>query len=263
MEYIPISRIEFHGPLSFGACLLTVWSSNPSDETVKIVVGTGNKQRTFSITENILVHQSGWFASICDGTWKQAGRNPIEMLDTDPAIFALFRSWILGNDIDSLRADLQDEPLRDIARRELIELYVLAHKTQADRFKDWLVSAAIWVQDLPYFSIENIVLIYAKLPEGSALRKLAVDSWVASSPWRLGQSDYKPFRESHAAAAPDFVLDVMERWSYIEQDQDDPDKQVPIITERVCQYHVHGDDEFCPWNNEGAHSRPADDDMEE
>ena len=213
-------------------------------------MGTGREQKTFSIIENILVHQSFKFASLCDATWKHGGRIPIEMPDVDPDIFAMFRSWILGNDIPSFRDAIDVGILQGGVRHDAVELYILAHKMRVNGLKDWIVSILIWGQEIPYFGIENIVVIYANLPEGAKLRKLVVDCWIATSPWRLSQDDYKSFREEQAASAPTFVIELVERFSRIEphSENEDPQAQLPNIQEGVCRYHEHAEDGFCPWN---------------
>ncbi|KAF1985549.1 hypothetical protein K402DRAFT_378801, partial [Aulographum hederae CBS 113979] len=60
----------------------------------EIVVGSGNKERTWTIHETLLCSQSKFFVKACKGDFKEAKGTRIILDDVEPPVFELFIQWL-------------------------------------------------------------------------------------------------------------------------------------------------------------------------
>lgn len=171
----------------------------------------------------------------------------------------MFQTWILEGDIERLRCEMEDEGHLPVVSQNMVELYAVAEEMQAPGLKDWLISMmihaaqAVSVDEPPYFTPMNIAIIYALVPGDSKLKRLAVDTWVASG--RVGGQDWIELKEEKETLCFEFLIDLVERLDSISESalgcDGDPEVELPDITENTCIYHEHGKGGFCPWTGKG------------
>lgn len=130
------------------------------------------------VHEGIICERSEFFRRAMNGNWVEASDRIVKLPEDCASIFEVYMNLIYTGVI----------PLptgKDYGTNTLVRLYVLGEKLQDVSAKNSVITSIINVlkQQLLDLSLcitiaaSSIQVIYAGTPEGSPLRRLAVDSW--------------------------------------------------------------------------------------
>lgn len=108
------------------------------DETVKVVVGTGQAQAAFTVHTSVLIQHSTFFASVLSGRWEDVHR-AIQLLHDEATIFDRYLAYVYRRDTETYdnkntSAPQSYEPQETLSDEELdssflyVKVYVLADK---------------------------------------------------------------------------------------------------------------------------------------
>jgi hypothetical protein len=124
------------------------------EETVKIVVGKGDKKKEITnVPKQRLCEVSEFFGGACSDRWKSGHEGVIELEQADPKIFSIFLAWAFDRNIENSEDYIivkdKDE---DVERWEdssvkrhfqLVDCYMLGQELLAPDFKNAVMDLII------------------------------------------------------------------------------------------------------------------------
>jgi hypothetical protein len=163
--------------------------------TVKVVIGTGEKQMEIHVPKNRLCEVSEFFAAGCSDRWASGREGVIRLEEEDPKVFSIFLAWAFGggvqNSEDYIIVDEKETDSEKHSSRnhhyQLVQCYILGEKLIAFEFKNAIIDLIIKSQrsivrkfnTTPCSSPKGICMIYANTPAKSPLRRVLIHTLIA------------------------------------------------------------------------------------
>lgn len=155
--------------------------------------------------------------------------------EMDPSVFKSHVHWAYTGLVVTAW-DSQPQPKGQFNHRQFAELYAIADVLGDMRLRNAVIDRIVRDGKTAHVTpgLDTIQIAYTRTPEGSTLRKLALD-W-----WRGGchTNNFKEHFKEHSASFPkeflaDFVKVVMEG---------NGEKARAVVIKDRCEYHEHNDD---------------------
>ncbi|KAF2112095.1 hypothetical protein BDV96DRAFT_456384, partial [Lophiotrema nucula] len=148
---------------------------------VTIVVGKGDKQKSFNLYKDVLTFHSTYFRNALKHEWVEGQSKIITLTEDDPDVFQIFSYWLFSKRLYHPDPAIQASDLNDIPLtfRRICEIYVLGDmrgipelcNATLDLF--FAKMMAQWV-----FPCDQLNHVYDNTPDKSPLRQLCLDDYV-------------------------------------------------------------------------------------
>lgn len=167
-------------------------------KTFIVVVGDGGKE--FTLHTDVAVRSSKFFHAAMSNDWNESRQNRVTLKEPRTVNFEFYLQWLSTN---------EHSFLGDLALYQLAELYILG---------DFLDDLAFRVTMINHFvkrAVDNdvhpgssiVTPTWERTPEGSPLRKIIVEIWIACPIKNLAARFTKPGRDFPKA----FIIDCLQR----------------------------------------------------
>ena len=230
----PRVRLAYCTDQRLGYMVLTI--SRPDlTTTLRVIVGTGEAQKTFIVYKNVLCAGSSFFRAYCSERWQERDNDTIRLPNDDPKIAKIYLEWLVTGNLSEYfqigHPVIEEEPHRLYTLAAT--LYVFGDCVDDTDFKNALVNETFSIADrtktfpvkIPSFVYENTTL---KCP----YRRLVVDLWVTFARCRAV--------EEHANDLPrEFLVDVVARMASFQGLLPRFTTEQGLFAAGLCAYHDH------------------------
>ena len=156
----------------------------------------GIEKKEFFINRELICSVSEFFKTACKPEWTSGSENRVILESENSAIFSIFLSWLLTDDIhsaeDLILCPSKDEEAFDESTtgkllvqscRQLLRCFVFADYIQCHRLQNAIMESILRLirQALHEHHVllitlpENVQIVYAKTSKTSPLRRLILD----------------------------------------------------------------------------------------
>ncbi|KAK4609454.1 hypothetical protein CLAFUR4_14529, partial [Fulvia fulva] len=212
------------------------------EDTIKVVVGEGEAERTFTMHKDKICARSPFLQAACLTRHRMGLDNFIFLEEQEPELFELYVNWVYTGQVDaSILSQPQAQPDNNDKRPTYLQLgkvWALGYYLQDTKLRNKIVDMVItMVNKTPgIISAPVLRLVWRGVPEGSTLRRLYTQIEVCHA----SSSDFK----NNIDAWPVEVLEEATMRFCAREVQDAA--SVPKWWDR-CTYHEHEvGDPKCP-----------------
>jgi len=202
--------------------------------TIAVVVGTGERQRTLDVHEDVLINTSEFFKAVLnEKRMKESGQQTVELLEHDPELFELFYHFLYTGQIFSAEEGDGRAVCGDTEFQRLIRAWLLGDQLASTSFKDALSDALLLKLHSDGRSPLGLqVELYPNSTGPSGMRRLLVD--LAAGYWPVDVMEQRIEKRKEMYPA-DFLYDL----AVVLMRARSPQKEKQLPATPTCEYHDH------------------------
>jgi hypothetical protein len=216
--------------LSFLCLHILITERGFFEETVKIVVGKGDKKKEITnVSKQRLCEVSEFFSRACSDRWKSGREGVIELEQADPKIFSIFLAWAFDRNIENSEDYIivkdKDEDIKSWEDSstdrhcQLVDCYILGQELLAADFKNAVMDLIIKNHkfhtkqfcSISATSWQDICDDYGNTPSGSPLRRSLLDTVIAIGKSGFHDNDFLDPHYQPSKVYEEYLIELFNR----------------------------------------------------